>query len=58
MLRMVILRNIPLAQLLGNDFDQNETIEQNLLRNRYLQVYDCGSIEVVYRKETINDKER
>lgn len=47
-----------LAQLLGNEFDQNETIEQNLLRNRYLQVYDCGSIEVVYRKETINDKER
>ena len=45
-------------QLLGNEFDQNETIEQNLLRNRYLQVYDCGSIEVVYRKETINDKER
>lgn len=42
-------------QLLGDKFNSNETPEQNLIRNGYLQVYDCGSIEVIYRKETIND---
>jgi len=44
-----------LMQLLGDKFNSNETPEQNLVRNGYLQVYDCGSIEVIYRKEAIND---
>lgn len=44
-----------LMQLLGDKFNSNETPEQNLVRNGYLQVYDCGSIEVIYRKEVIND---
>lgn len=44
-----------LMQLLGDEFNSNETPEQNLVRNGYLQVYDCGSTEVIYRKEAIND---
>lgn len=44
-----------LMQVLGDKFNSNETPAQNLIRNGYLQVYDCGSIEVIYRKETIND---
>lgn len=44
-----------LMQLLGDRFNSNETPEQNLVRNGYLQVYDCGSIEVIYRKEATND---
>ena len=44
-----------LMQLLGDKFNPNETPEQNLFRNGYLQVYDCGSIEIIYRKEAIND---
>lgn len=46
-----------LEQLLGNDYNPSETPEQNLRRNKYLQVYDCGSIEVMYRKEILNGKE-
>lgn len=44
-----------LAQSLGTDFDKNKTFEQNLIDNKYLQVYDCGSFEVLYRKELIDE---
>lgn len=45
-------------QLLGDKFNPSETTEQNMRRNNYLQIFDCGTVEVLYRKETLNDKER
>ena len=45
-------------QLLGGKFNPSETTEQNMMRNNYLQIFDCGTVEVLYRKETTNGKER
>jgi hypothetical protein len=45
-------------QLLGDKFNPSETTEQNMMRNNYLQIFDCGTVEVLYRKETTNGKER
>lgn len=41
-----------LPNLLGADFDSNETESQNMIRCGWLQVFDCGTIKLYYTKKT------
>ena len=39
-----------LPKLLGDKFDPNKTEAQNMIDNGYLQVYDCGTIKMQYKR--------
>lgn len=39
-----------LSKLLGSDFNPNETESQNMQRCGWLQVFDCGTIKVQYKR--------
>ena len=39
-----------LKELLGKQFKESETESQNMIRNGWLQVYDCGTIKVKYER--------
>lgn len=40
-----------LKKLLGSNFNENETEIKNMIRNGWLQVYDCGNIKVRWTNE-------
>lgn len=40
-----------LQKLLGDKFDSNKTESQNMIDNGWLQVYDCGTIKMQYKRK-------
>ena len=41
-----------LKLLLGDGFDVSKTEAQNMIDNKWLQIYDCGNIKVKYNKKS------
>lgn len=49
-LNRVSAQKYKLKKLLGDGYDSTISEKENMLRNRYLMIYDCGNYKVVYNK--------